>query len=116
MALEKFNSFVKWFEKHKNSCEINHKGSCGDMENKGVILILKRSIETRGLTEFVGDGDSSCFGQVSEALEEQYGEPYKITKKECVGHVQKRMWTVLTEYKKGMVKGRQISDAYRDCT
>eukprot|EP00794_Sanderia_malayensis_P019663 gene19663-21610_t len=97
------NDFAQWYENHKDSCDINHKGSPGDMENKGAILIFKRSIESRGLkyTEFVGDGDSSCFGKVSEALEEEYGDLYKITKEECVGHIQKRMGTALTAYKKG---------------
>ncbi len=40
------------------------------MENKGAITIFKRSIEKRGLkyTQFIGDGDSSCFGTVLEAV------------------------------------------------
>ena len=40
MALEKFNSFVKWFEKHKNSCEINHKGSCGDGDSLNLLEMV----------------------------------------------------------------------------
>ena len=105
------HEFEKWFEKHRDSCEVNHKGSSGDMENKGAILIFGRSIESRGLryTEFVGDGDSSCFGKVSEAMKNQYGESYTVTKEECVGHIQKRMGTALTEYKKGM-KGKKLAD------
>eukprot|EP00794_Sanderia_malayensis_P000017 gene17-608_t len=52
------------------------------MENKGAILIFKRSIESSELkyTQLVGEGDSSCFGEDSKALEEEYGELYKITK------------------------------------
>ena len=69
------------------------------METKGASLIFKRSIESRGrkYTEFVGDCYSSCFGKVSEALKEQYGEWYKLSKEEYVGHIQKRMGTALTE-------------------
>ena len=56
------HEFEKWSEKHRDSCEVNHKGSYGDIENEGAILIFGRSIELR-YTEFVGDGDSSCFGK-----------------------------------------------------
>eukprot|EP00794_Sanderia_malayensis_P000013 gene13-603_t len=96
------DDFAQWYENHQDSCDINHKESSRDMENKGAILIFKRSIESSELkyTQLVGEGDSSCFGENSKALEEEYGELYKITKEECVGHIQKRMGTALTEYKK----------------
>ena len=59
------------------------------MEVAGAIEIFTRSIETRALkyTEFIGDGDSSTFGKVKEALEIKYGDDYSIIKEECVGHV-----------------------------
>ena len=54
-------------------------------------LFFSRSIATRKLkyTTFVGNGDSGCFGRVKSALEKEFGDKYKIKKKECVGHVQK---------------------------
>ena len=72
------------------------------MECKGAIAIFKRSIEHRGLkyTKFIGDGDSSCFGKVLDAVKNVYGDSYPIEKEECVGHIQKRMGSALLEYKK----------------
>jgi hypothetical protein len=45
----------------------------------------------------VGDRDSSSFGRVKDALFAKYGATYEITKEKCVGHVQKRLGTVLTQ-------------------
>ena len=61
------------------------------MKCKGAIAILKRSIEHRGLkyTKFIGNGDSSCFGKVLEAVKNVYDGSYPIEKEECVGHIQK---------------------------
>ncbi len=79
------------------------------MESKGAIAIFKRSIQERGLKyiNFVGDGDSSCFGKVAEELKRVYGDSYIIQKEECVGHIQKRMGSALLQYKKNM-KGQQL--------
>lgn len=41
----------------------------------------------------VGDGDSSAFKSVQN--EHPYGSDVYITKKDCVGHIQKRMGTGL---------------------
>ena len=61
-----------------------------------------RSIETRGLqySQFLGDKDSSSFGKVKVALEQNLEDRYQVQKEECVGHVQKRLGTALREYKK----------------
>ena len=63
------------------------------MEVAGAIEIFTRSIETRALKyiEFIGDGDSSTFCKVKEALGMKYGDDYSIIKEESVGHVQKRI-------------------------
>eukprot|EP00794_Sanderia_malayensis_P013660 gene13659-15089_t len=81
------------------------------MESKGAIAMFKRSIEKRCLkyTQFVGDGDSSCFGKVVQELKACYGESYSVQKEECVGHIQKRMGSALLQYKKNM-KGKKLSD------
>ena len=54
----------------------------------------------------IGDGDSSTFGEVKEACEEEYGERYMIVKEDCVGQIQKRMGTALRKYKKDTKNGK----------
>ena len=105
------DEYKKWWESHKANCAINHKSSSGEMETKGACAIFNRSIEKRGLVycTMVGDGDTGCFGAVVNAVKEKYGEAYKVTKEECVGHVQKRMGTSLREYKKRM-RGKKLTD------
>ena len=51
-------------------------------------------------TTFVGDGDSSSFGRVKEALEQKFNAEYIIVKEECVGHVHKR----LQFHKRGLLR------------
>ncbi len=103
--------FKAWKRAHDPECQINHQGSSGDMEAKGAIAIFSRSIERYKLrySKFVGDGDSSCFGRVAEAMKENYGDTYEVSKEECVGHVQKRMGAALLDYKKAN-KGKKLAD------
>jgi len=103
--------YKAWAASHTKECQINHHGSSGEMETEGAIRMFSRSVQSRNLkyTQFVGDGDSSCYGSVSRAMKELYGDSYQVIKEECVGHVQKRMGAALEGYKKGM-KGRKLSD------
>ena len=105
------DSYKNWWKVHAQSCQINHTGSSGGMETEGAIAMFKRSLEKHRLvyTKFVGDGDSSCYGSVNKAMNEIYGTDYPVSKEECVGHVQKRMGSALTEFKKSM-KGKKLSD------
>ena len=70
--------YKKWKAHHSDACSINHKGSSGSMEVKGTVMAFRRSIEKRSLmyTKFVGDGDSSCFGSVLEAIKKEFGSAY----------------------------------------
>lgn len=79
--------YRSWKETH---CQINHTGSSEEMEAAPAIHIFERSISERHLkyTTFVGDGDSSSYGRVKEAMFQKYGDQYVVTKEECVGHVQ----------------------------
>ena len=92
------DEYKKWKEEHQPKCEINHHGSSEDMEAASAVEIFCRSISSRNLkyTTFVGDGDSSSYGRVKEALEEKFGPDYEVCKEECVGHVQKRLGTALS--------------------
>ena len=103
--------YKKWEANHSDACSINHEGSSGSMEVKGTVMAFRRSIEKRSLmyTKFVGDGDSSCFGSVLEAIKKEFGSTYPLEKEECVGHIQKRIGAALLEYKKKM-KGQKLAD------
>ena len=99
--------YDEWVKSHEKDCMINHDGSSESMETEGTISIFKRSIEKRGLqyTIFVGDGDSSCYGKVKEAM----SEIYDMQKEECVGHIQKRMGTALRKFVADN-KGQKLMD------
>ena len=58
------------------------------------------SVSTHNLqyTEFYGDGDSKSFSVVEDIYKKDYGKD--VQKKECVGHVQKRLGTALRKLKK----------------
>ncbi|XP_067210342.1 uncharacterized protein [Linepithema humile] len=91
--------FEEWFETHKESCSSNHEGSSGKMEVDGILDIFKRSIKQYAVKfiNYIGDGDSKTYKGLVD------GNPYEgitINKKECIGHVQKRMGTRLREAKK----------------
>lgn len=48
--------------------------------------------------DYIGDGDSKTFKAISDA--QPYGPNYLVKKRECIGHVQKRMGTRLRNLKK----------------
>ena len=102
--------FLKWKQLHESQCMINHKGSSDAMESEGAVEIFLRSVD-KGLryTTFVGDDDSSCFGDVHAKCLEVYGDEYTVRKEECVGHVQKRLGRGLREYKR-KAKGTKLPD------
>eukprot|EP00112_Aurelia_sp_Birch-Aquarium-sp1_P021080 Seg5580.2 transcript_id=Seg5580.2/GoldUCD/mRNA.D3Y31 product="hypothetical protein" protein_id=Seg5580.2/GoldUCD/D3Y31 len=105
------DEYKTWFDEHKSHCQINHTGSSGNMETRGAIDLFSDSIDKRKLkySQFVGDGDSSCYGSVAEAMRKKFDDSYTVTKEECVGHVQKRMGAALTKYKQDM-KGTKLLD------
>ena len=80
------------------------------MESQCTKEIFLGSVDLHGLqyTTFVGDEDSSCFGDVAKSCLERYGEEYTVTNEECVGDVQKTIGRALREYKRKM-KGKKIT-------
>ena len=68
------------------------------MESSGILKMYKRSRSERQLeyVGYVGDGDSKSF--VNLQNEKVYGDQV-VTKKECVGHVQKRCGKKLRDLK-----------------
>ena len=83
--------------KKDHECMKNHEGSAPKMEVSGVQRIFSRSIETNKLryTEYYGDGDSKSFKEVENVY-----PGIVVVKKECIGHVQKRVGTGLRKLKK----------------
>ena len=98
-----------WRADHEPKCQAYYKGSAPNMEPEGALQIFSRSIDKHQLlyTEYYGDGDSKSFNLIKD----QYViYDTEVQKKECVGHVQKRLGTALRKLKKekkGMgAKGR----------
>lgn len=100
--------FEDVMEGHKANCYVNHRGKSGAMEATGAIELFQRSLERRNLVykHFIGDGDSKAHKAVLNA--NPYGEENPVIKKECVGHVGKRMGARLRNLvkKNSALKGR----------
>ena len=100
--------FLKWKKNHEDSCSLNFNKSSKAMEAEGAVLLFSRSVEKLGLqyTIFVADGDSASCKAIDNA--KPYGET-KVQKKDCVGHIQKRMGTglrkLVTENKGNVIDG-----------
>ena len=103
--------YISWYESHREDCSINHFKSAESMEKEAAVEMFKRSIPLYNLkyTTYVGDGDSSSYGEVCDAMFKKYGDEYIVVKEDCVGHIQKRMGTNLRTLKKNP-KGKKLSD------
>lgn len=91
--------YEAWHEQHSEQCLANHSGSSGKMEVDAIVEMFKRSETLYGVRygNYVGDGDSKTYKGIVSS------KPYEnfiVTKKECIGHVQKRMGTQLRKVKK----------------
>ena len=105
-----------WQADHQGKCKANYKGSAPAMEVEGVKRIFERTEEKHKLfyTEYFGDGDSKGFNKVENTYRDK---GVTITKKECVGHVQKRVGTALRKLKKekkGLGGKGKLTDAMID--
>ena len=101
-----------WRDTHK--CSINHAGSAPAMEKEGVKQIFSRSISDRKLryTEYYGDGDSKGFASVKDTY-----HPIPVIKRECIGHIQKRVGNNLRKLKKdvsGLGGADKLTDSMVD--
>ena len=87
--------------KAEHKCKANYHGSAPNMEAVGAKRIFERSVAKNNLryVEFYGDGDSKSFSTIENVYPEK-----KVIKRECIGHVQKRVGTRLRKLKKN-VKG-----------
>ncbi len=115
---EDTEGYLEFYENHYPECPVNHTGSSGAMEAEGSLVMYERSVDKHKLryTTYVGDGDSKSYTKVKNA--QPYGPDVTIEKKECIGHVQKRMGSrlrkVLDKYKgKPLSDGKQLSGKNR---
>lgn len=92
--------YETWKSSHDDECTINHQGFTGKMEVNAVKEMFSRSMDKFQVKykRYVRDGDSKTYKSLVEAM--VYGEDFVIEKKECVGHVEKRMGTRLRNAKK----------------
>lgn len=94
--------YETWHEEHVDNgkCKANHIGPSGNMEVAAIIEMFQRSTKNLGIKfrNYIGDGDSKTYSGIVNS--KPYGDDFLINKKECIGHVQKRMGTRL----RGIVK------------
>ena len=101
-------------EKNAGKCKMNHMGSSASMDTEGMKRIFHRSENERNLqyTEYFGDGNSNAYAEVENVY-----DGIHVKKKECVGHVQKRVGTALRKLKKenkGLGDEGELTDAMID--
>lgn len=78
------------------------------MEPHGALELFKRSLQRKiRYTSLISDADSKTFSMLQE--QQPYGQNYPVEKKDCVGHVQKRLGTALRELKK-REHGKKLAD------
>ena len=97
---EDTTEYAEWYSEHEKNCSCNHEGSSGKMEVDAVIEMFQRSVDQYGVryTNYVGDGDSKTFSGITNS--KPYGDSCQVKKRECIGHVQKRMGRKLRDLKK----------------
>lgn len=91
--------YAEFKEKHEENCQANHSGSAGKMEIDAAMEMFKpsESLYNVRYAHYIGDGDSKTYKGIVD--NKPYGD-FVVTKKECIGHVQKRMGTRLRNLKK----------------
>ena len=74
--------------------------SSESMEKEAVVEMFICSVEKWGLkyATYNGDGDSSSYGMVAQALKEKYSDQYLAVKEDRTGHIQKCMGSNLRKY------------------
>ena len=92
---EDFDNFMSF---HIEECLINHQGSAGAMESKGIVECFGSSLDKYNLryTEYLGDGDTKSYHDIVNS------KPYDdipVMKLECI-NIQKRVGARLLKTRK----------------
>ncbi|XP_032242888.2 uncharacterized protein LOC116621099 [Nematostella vectensis] len=109
-------AYKTWWAEHSFKCNANYHGSAPGMESVGASRLFSRSIDKHKLrySELNADGDFKSHTEVEHMYED---DDVVVEKKECVGHVQKRMGTALRKLKKtnaGIGGKGKLTDAMID--
>ena len=86
--------YEEWKDQHvkDGNCTANHVGASRNMKVIAIKEMFQRSTKNQvKYKNYIGDGDSKTYTGVLDS--KPYGETFLINKKECIGHVQKRMGT-----------------------
>ena len=88
-------AFEEWKTPHV--CQLNHSDFAGNMEPVGAKRIWERRLQKNKLqyTSFYGDSDSKSFSTIKNTY-----PAIRVQKRECAGHVQKRVGCHLRNLKK----------------
>jgi len=116
-------AFTIWKENHESVCKANFSGSACAMEVTGTKRIFNRSKKDLNLRYqyLYSDGDSKSFSAIENTYNiDDQDNPIKVEKKECVGHVQKRVGSRCAKLKKtvrglggkGKLTGRSLQNYY----
>jgi len=91
--------YEEWHALREKHCDANHSGSAGKMEPDAIVEMFSRSESMYNVryAYYIGDGDSKTHKSIQDA--KPYGD-FPVIKKECIGHVQKRLGTRLRNLKK----------------
>ncbi|KAJ8032104.1 hypothetical protein HOLleu_25526 [Holothuria leucospilota] len=89
-----------WWEGHQHYCQINYSGSSPAMETAAAKIIWERSISKYNVRyrSMISDGDSKAFNQVQYTYGNREGDV--VEKLDCIGHVGKRMFRALDNFRK----------------
>ena len=97
--------YDEWKSTH--ICPSNYVGSSAGMEPTGLVKLFQRSLDDDIIYKYlVSDGDSKAHSLILKA--QPYGE-IEVEKKDCIGHVQKRMGSALRNLKT-KYRGQKLSD------
>ncbi|KAL7304693.1 hypothetical protein TKK_0002934 [Trichogramma kaykai] len=103
--------FQEWKKNHVNNgfCKANDIEPSGNMEVSAIKEMFQRSqVHQVKYENYIGDSDSKTYSGVV-ALK-PYGKNFVINKKECVGHVQKRMGKRLRDLVKNTVEEAMLEN------
>ena len=94
---ENADEYNEWYETHQKNCP---SGSAGKEEIDAMNEMFLRSKNKHGVlyVKYIGDGDSKIFKDILNV--NPYENEASVVKRECVGHLEKRMETKLRDIKK----------------
>lgn len=90
-----------WYDNHRSNCKQNYTGSSSSMETAIAQIIWSRSLEIHNFRYMymVCDGDSKSHNDVKNIYADEPGNDPQVEKRDCVGHIGKRMYRALDNFR-----------------